>query len=185
MAGPRRSRPSSRQRDIHAPKPSLRLRNLGSAASRQTPGRWTFRLTLTQTPIPYVGGDITITPPAGPAPFCDFEDFIETSFLAYFSYYANNPGDYGLLRSNRGREGGYLSGPQTRAGLEELREDLLQAIQAGIVPDLDVDFMTSAISGSAFSILDEMMTRTPPDPVQTARFASRLYLGGVRSFVTK
>jgi len=115
----------------------------------------------------------------------NFEDFIETSFLAYFSYYANNPGDYGLLRSNRGREGGYLSGPQTRAGLEELREDLLQAIQAGIVPDLDVDFMTSAISGSAFSILDEMMTRTPPDPVQTARFASRLYLGGVRSFVTK
>lgn len=111
----------------------------------------------------------------------NFEDFIENSFLVYFSYFANNPADYGLLRSNRGREGGHLSGPQTRAGLEELREDLLRAIQEGIVPDLDVDFMTAAISGSAFAILDQMMTRTPPDPVQTARFASQIYLGGVRA----
>ncbi len=41
----------------------------------------------------------------------NFEDFIEASFLAYFSYFANNPGDYGLLRSNRGREGGVFVRP--------------------------------------------------------------------------
>lgn len=110
----------------------------------------------------------------------NFEDFFEGSFYAYFSYYAENRADYALLRSNRDREGGHLSGPQIRAGLAELKEDIEHAIQEGILPEIDVDYLAAAISGSVFAILDRMMMRQPPNPNEAAKFVTRLYLDGIK-----
>jgi hypothetical protein len=110
----------------------------------------------------------------------NFEDFFESSFYAYFSYYAENRADYALLRSNREREGGHFSGPQIRAGLAELKEDIEHAMRDGILPEIDVDYLTAAISGSVFAILNQMMTRQPPNPNEAAKFATRLYLDGIK-----
>ena len=77
-------------------------------------------------------------------------------FLTYFSYYANNREDYMLTRSNRGRAGmnKMMQGPQARAGLAELNDDFHQAIAEGVIPQLDVDFLTASLGCVAFSILD-------------------------------
>ena len=111
-----------------------------------------------------------------------FDGFIEAMFLTYFSYYANNRENYMLTRSNRGRAGmnEVMQGPQVRAGLAELNDDIHQAIAEGVIPQLDVDFLTASLGGVAFSILDEMMEREPLDPEAAAQFATRLFMTGVR-----
>ena len=111
-----------------------------------------------------------------------FEGFIEAMFLTYFSYYANNRENYMLTRSNRGRDGmnEVMQGPQVRAGLAELSKDIHQAIAEGVIPQLDVEFLTASLGGVAFSILDEMMEREPLDPEAAAQFATRLFMTGVR-----
>ncbi len=111
-----------------------------------------------------------------------FDGFIEAMFLTYFSYYANNRENYMLTRSNRGRAGmnEVMQGPQVRAGLAELNDDIHLAIAEGVIPQLDVDFLTASLGGVAFSILDEMMEREPLDPKAAAQFATRPFMFGVR-----
>ena len=111
-----------------------------------------------------------------------FDGFIEATFLTYFSYYAKNRENYMLTRSNRGRDGmnEVMQGPQVRAGLAELSDDIHQAIAEGVIPQLDVEFLTASLGGVAFSILDEMMEREPLDPEAAAQFATRLFMTGAR-----
>ena len=111
-----------------------------------------------------------------------FDGFIEAMFLTYFSYYAKNRENYMLTRSNRGRDGmnEVMQGPQVRAGLAELSDDIHHAIAEGVIPQLDVEFLTASLGGVAFSILDKMMEREPLDPEAAAQFATRLFMTGVR-----
>ena len=111
-----------------------------------------------------------------------FDGLIEAMFLTYFPYYANNRENYMLTRSNRGRDGmnEVMQGPQVRAGLAELSDDIHQAIAEGFIPQLDVEFLTASLGGVALSILDEMMERELLDPEAAAQFATRLFMTGVR-----
>jgi AcrR family transcriptional regulator len=113
-----------------------------------------------------------------------FEQFVENSFYTYFTYYADNPDSYWLIRSNRGRGGhnSVMPGPQVQAGLEEMRKDIEAAMSEGVVPQLDVDYLNASLGGVAFAVLDEMMERKSIDPQAAARFASRLIMAGVDGF---
>ena len=111
-----------------------------------------------------------------------FDGFIAAMFLTYFSYYAKNRENYMLTRSNRGRDSmnEVMQGPQVRAGFAELSDDIRQAIAEGVIPQLDVEFLTASLGGVAFSILDEMMERVPLDSEAAAQFATRLFVTDVR-----
>jgi AcrR family transcriptional regulator len=111
----------------------------------------------------------------------NFEQFIEASYLTYFTYYAQNPETYRLVRSNRGRDGdnSNMKGPQVTAGLAEMRQDIERAMQLGMIPKSDVGFLTAAIGSVAFAVLDEMMERSPIDPGAAARFATNLFMRGI------
>jgi AcrR family transcriptional regulator len=110
-----------------------------------------------------------------------FAEFIEGSFHIYFSYYANNPLDYALVRSTRGRDGVNVNmrGPQVKAGLAEMRQDIERALESGMVRNVNPAFLTAAIGGIAFSILDEVMESDTPDPQAAAAFAAQLVLTGL------
>ena len=111
----------------------------------------------------------------------NFEQFIEASYLTYFTYYAENPETYRLMRSNRGRDGdnSNMQGPQVTAGLAEMRQDIERARKLGMTPENDAGFLTATIGGVAFAILDEMMERNPIDPQRAARFATNLFMRGI------
>ena len=110
-----------------------------------------------------------------------FDSLIKDTVCAYCSYYAKNRENYMPTRSNRGRDGmnEVMQGPQVRTGLAELSNDIHQAIAEGVIPQLDVEFLTASLGGVAFSILDEMMEREPLDPEAAAQFATRLFMTGV------
>lgn len=111
----------------------------------------------------------------------NFEDFIKASFLTYFTYYAQNPETYRLIRSNRGRTGdnSQMQGPQVTAGLAEMQSDIERAMQLGMIPDGDAEYLTAAVGGVAFSILDKMMERKPANPDEAAAFATKLFMNGI------
>ncbi|MBL6762235.1 MAG: TetR/AcrR family transcriptional regulator [PS1 clade bacterium] len=111
----------------------------------------------------------------------NFEQFIEASYLTYFTFYADNPETYRLVRSNRGRDGynSNMKGPQVTAGLAEMRQDIERAMKLGMIPENDAAFLTAAIGGVAFSILDEMMEGNPAEPLRAARFATELFMRGI------
>lgn len=113
----------------------------------------------------------------------DFQSFIEGSYLTYFTYYADNPLDHAVMRSNRGRQGDNINmqGPQVKAGLAEMREDIERAMQAGMIGRINAAYVTAAIGGIAFAILDEMMAEATPDPKAAAQFATQLILDGINA----
>ena len=74
-----------------------------------------------------------------------------TRFAPFFLLCENRE-NYMLTRSNRGRDGmnEVMQGPQVRAGLAELSDDIHKAIAEGVIPQMDVEFLTASLGGVAF-----------------------------------
>ncbi len=113
-----------------------------------------------------------------------FEEFIAASFRVYFTYYAKHPDIYMMLRSNQTYNGSLIAmeDHQARTGLHELRADVAAAMESGVIPSQDIDYLTAAIGGVAFSLVAEMMVRRPVDPEKAVQFATRLFLNGMSDF---
>ena len=115
------------------------------------------------------------------------EEFVQHSFHIYFSYYADNPQDYYLMRTNPNADtlSTRLSGEQGQAGLREMRLDIEKAICDNIVPEIDTGLLTAALGGAAVSILDEMMENDAIDRDEATRFATQLFMSGIAGSQTK
>lgn len=111
----------------------------------------------------------------------DAHGFMEASFRAYFTFYAEHPEIFLMLRANQTYSGAWLEGAdhQARTGLNELREDILEAMKSGLLPRQDADFLTVSVGGVSFALVDEMMQRKPVDPEAATRFATSLFLSGM------
>lgn len=110
--------------------------------------------------------------------------FIENSFRIYFTYYAENPDIFMMLRSNQTYNGNIIGmeDHQARTGLHELRADIAAARRDNIFPDVDIDYLTAAIGGVAFALVGEMMQRRPLNPDAATVFATQLFLDGLNGY---
>ena len=128
-----------------------------------------------------IGNDLRAQLSAARARAKTFEEFVENSFFTYFNFYAKDPQTYNLVRTNRGVDAfpAWINGRQSKSGLDEMRHDMVEAMADGVIPKVDVGFLTVSMGGVAFSVLDEMMARQPIDPVAAARFATRLFMSGI------
>lgn len=110
----------------------------------------------------------------------DLESFVESGFRAYFDFLASDPLMFELLRRNAGTIRALYDEPAIGAGTVELAEDLRAGIAAGVVPDLDAEYMARAMVGAAFEIAVLMLEREPVDVDGAVAFISGLILGGIR-----
>ena len=110
----------------------------------------------------------------------NFQSFIEQSFRAYFTYYAERRDVYMMMQANQTHSVLDPDSVQAQAGMHELRADIEQAMRDGVIPQLDIDFLTAAIAGVAFSLVEQMMLRSPADPEPVTQFATSLFLDGVK-----
>ncbi len=110
--------------------------------------------------------------------------FVENSFQIYFTYYAEHPDIFMMLRSNQTYNGTIIGmeDHQARTGLHELRADIAAARRQNIFPDIDIDYLTAAIGGVAFALVGEMMQRRPIDPDAATIFATQLFLHGLTGY---
>jgi len=112
----------------------------------------------------------------------DLESFVESGFRAYFEYLASDPLMFELLRRNAGMIRALYDEPAIGAGTVELAEDLRAGIAAGVVPDLDAEYMAGAMVGAAFEIAVLMLDREPADVEGAVAFISTLFFGGVQAY---
>jgi hypothetical protein len=61
-------------------------------------------------------------------------------------------------------------------------EDLRAGIAAGLVPELDAEYMAGAMVGAAFETAVLMLEREPADVEGAVAFISNLFLGGFGGF---
>ena len=107
------------------------------------------------------------------------EEFVAAGYREYFGFLASDPEAFELMRRNSGTIRAMFDEPIFGAGIDELAADLRGAIDAGIVPALDVEYMASAMVGAALEVGVAMVRREPPDVEGATRFATGLVLGGI------
>jgi AcrR family transcriptional regulator len=105
--------------------------------------------------------------------------FVRRGFRAYFSLIAADPALLVLMQRNAGAIRTLIGTPVLDAGVDELFEDVREAIVRGELPPLDADYLTGAMAGVAFEVAIRMVERDPPDVEGAARFATDLFLGGI------
>ena len=109
------------------------------------------------------------------------EEFVSGTFRTFFEYVASDQTDFRALRRNTDTLRVRMDTPETIAGFEELRADLVSAIAKGLFPPIDADFLMAAIVGVAFELAERMSRREIVDPAVAAEFATALFLGGIRA----
>jgi AcrR family transcriptional regulator len=107
------------------------------------------------------------------------EAFISGTFQTFFEYVADDRQSFRAIRRNTEALRVRMDTPEIIAGFEELREDIETAIDKGLFPPVDADFLMAAIVGVAFELAERMLGRDDSDPASVAAFATALFLGGI------
>jgi AcrR family transcriptional regulator len=109
------------------------------------------------------------------------EEFISGTFHTFLEYVAADQSNFHAIRRNTDTLRVRMDTPEIIAGFQELREDLESAIEKGLFPPVDADYLMAAIVGVAFEMAERMLRREPFDTEEAARFATALFMGGVRA----
>jgi AcrR family transcriptional regulator len=109
------------------------------------------------------------------------EEFISGTFRTFLEYVATDQSNFHAIRRNTDTLRVRMDTAEIIAGFEELREDLEIAIEKGLFPPVDADYLMAAIVGVAFEIAERMLRRGDADPAKAAEFATALFMGGVRT----
>lgn len=110
-----------------------------------------------------------------------FEEFIRETFRVFFEFCATDRASFAMMRRNAGQLRVRMDTAEVIAGFEELHADIAAAMDNGLLPQVDVGFLTSAAVGIAFEMADDMMKRDPMDPEAATEFATALMMGGVKA----
>jgi len=107
------------------------------------------------------------------------EEFVRRHYAVYFDFLAEDPELLALARSSFTAVRTLLDKPDVRALAKALNDDIRAAIQQGILPNVDVSYLSASMAGIAFEISMVMVAREPVDPKAAAEFATRLVMGGL------
>ncbi len=108
------------------------------------------------------------------------EEFISGTFLTFMEFVAEDHTNFRTMRHSADTTRIRVDTPEVVAGFEELREDIEKAIQEGLFPPVDADYLMAAIVGVAFEVAERMMVSEHRDPAAAAAFATALFIGGIR-----
>ncbi len=107
------------------------------------------------------------------------EEFFRRHYAVYFDFIVEDAELLALARRNFTAIRTLLDKPDVRALALALSEDIRAARAQGILPNVDVSYLTAAMSGVAFEISMIMVARDPVDPAAATEFATRLMIGGI------
>jgi len=107
------------------------------------------------------------------------EAFVRDGFRAYFDYLLEDRLTSEMLSRNAGTIRAMFDEPSLVAGVEELAEDLRVGVQAGLIPDHDVEYMAASMVGAAFEVGARMLDGPHPDPQRATEFISKLFIAGL------
>lgn len=107
------------------------------------------------------------------------EDFVAGTFRAYFDFICKDPQLVALTRRSAGAIRTLFDQPEITPLFDDLRNDIREGMERGLLPALDPTYLAAAMAGIAFEVSVAMVARDPVDPEGATRFAARLVLGGL------
>lgn len=107
------------------------------------------------------------------------EQFVSTAYLAYFEHIANDPMTYEIIRQNSSIVNQLYTSSEMKAARESLYSDVRDAINSGILPPIDADYLAAAFLGVGYEMGRRLITKKESDYQQAAVFASALFIGGI------
>ena len=105
------------------------------------------------------------------------EEFFAFSFRAFFQFVKEDRGDTPIV-PERFR----MDSPQVLVGFAELKEDIVAAIERGLLPPTDAGALCAALTGVAFELAEHV--KAGSDIEATTRFATDLFIGGLGALPT-
>lgn len=117
------------------------------------------------------------------------EDFIQSTYLALFLSTADDPLVYELAHRNDHAIRELFGSDILGLAMLSLEEDVKDAVERGLLPEVDQEYLCSAFFGVAYELSLQLAHRAHHHPEQAERearnateFASTLLLGGLRSW---
>jgi AcrR family transcriptional regulator len=107
------------------------------------------------------------------------EEFISTTFRTFFEFVARDESNFRALNHKADATRVRMDTPEVIAGFEELRVDIESAIQKGVFPPIDADYLMAAMVGTAFEVAERMVMRENVDTEAATKFATVLFMGGI------
>jgi AcrR family transcriptional regulator len=112
-------------------------------------------------------------------PGTTLEERIEGAYRAYFELAVADAELFAVFRRNAGVIAMMPDDGLFATGVEELFEDLVDWGRDGSVPQVDFEYLATAMVGTGFLMATHLVDRDPPDVDAAARFCTRLFMGGI------
>jgi AcrR family transcriptional regulator len=107
------------------------------------------------------------------------EEFVAGGYRAFFEYIVEDPQRFAFMRRNLDTLRTRFGDAVLPAGTDELAADLRDAIAAGHLPAVDVDYCAHAMIAVGLELGSRLAEREPPDVEGATRFAAALFLGAL------
>jgi len=110
--------------------------------------------------------------------------FVAGAFREVFAAVVAKPEIYRIMLRNESAVRDLFANSAATDSIGALRNDLRQAIDHGILPDMNTDWLAESLFGTAYA-LGRRLLEDSADAAQAeaaAEFAARLFLGGMQAF---
>jgi AcrR family transcriptional regulator len=109
------------------------------------------------------------------------EDRVAGAYRAYLAWAVEEHEMFEVFRRNANAIALMPDREPFELGITELMEDLRQWVEAGDLPEVDLDYLATAGVAIGFQVATHLVDRDPPDVEGATRFCTRMYLGGIRA----
>ncbi|MGH6956396.1 MAG: TetR/AcrR family transcriptional regulator, partial [Caulobacteraceae bacterium] len=111
----------------------------------------------------------------------DFESYLRGAAQAYFEFIAAEEAAWGPESAPEAADPQSYARktPEIQAVHEEVRMAFAAAMERGLAPRIDLDYLATACIAIVREVGDQMLQRRPPDIGAATEFCVRLILGGV------
>lgn len=113
------------------------------------------------------------------------EDFFRSHISTYINFVVNDPEILAFGRANVTAIRSMIEKPDLQSMARQLIDDMVAAMERGVLPPVDPVYLAGALSGVVFELSVLMVSRDPVDTEGTIEFATRLMMGGIANLPKK
>ena len=109
------------------------------------------------------------------------EERVGNAFRAFFAWAVEEREVFQVFRRNAGAIALMPETGMFEMGIVELFEDMREWVEAGDLPQVDLDYLATATVAIGFQVATHLVDREPPDVEGATRFCTRMFMGSVRA----
>jgi AcrR family transcriptional regulator len=109
------------------------------------------------------------------------EHFLHGAYRTTFEEIAANPEFYAMMFRNEAIVRSYFNDSVMGLAMRALKDDLADAIGRGLLPEMDVDYLSAMTFGAGYEIARMLTVRPDKSPEEAAVFATRVFLNGLQA----